>query len=76
MLAEPERAIPAATALAVALKEAGLECVVEPIGAMALLKPSHGTTTLWSQAQRGQATTLARDAGFTHVAVELEAPES
>lgn len=74
MLAEPERAIPAAAALALALTEAGLPCEVEPIGAMALLKPSRGTTTLWSQAQRGQATNLARSAGFTHVAVELEAP--
>jgi hypothetical protein len=63
---------PDATALAAALRDAGITCQVEARAALALIVASTADATrLAADDLRRQVLTLAREHGFTHVAVEL-----
>jgi len=61
-----------ASALAAAIAELGVHCSVEARGALALLLPvSSSFEALQSPDTRRTVVALARQHGFTHVAIEL-----
>ena len=63
-----------APALAGALRATGLPCDVEPRAALALLSTRvEHAARLASPEERGVVLALARQYGFTHIAVELSA---
>ena len=65
-------AAPDATALAAALRGVGIACEVEARAALALIVAStDDATRLAADDLRRQVLALAREHGFTHVAVEL-----
>jgi hypothetical protein len=65
---------PDAAALAAALRGAGIACEVEARDALALITASStDTTRLGAVDLRQRVLALAREHGFTHVAVELGA---
>jgi hypothetical protein len=65
-------ASPDATALAHALRAAGIACEVEARAALALIVVSTADATrLAADDRRRQVLAVAREHGFTHVAVEL-----
>jgi hypothetical protein len=67
-------ATPDATALAAALRSAGIACEVEARAALALIVASTAEVTrLAADDRRRRVLALARQHGFTHVAVELAA---
>lgn len=57
------------TSLARALREAGLDCVVESRERLALLT-AREPDTAWNEELRDRVVRLAREHGFTHVALE------
>lgn len=59
--------------LAEFLQEAGVACSLEVEGRMLLLVPRGGCDALRQASLRRRLVTLAREAGFTHVAVEIRA---
>jgi hypothetical protein len=61
-----------ATALAAAIAELGLECDIEARGGLVLFLPAAGSVAkLAEEETRRAALALARQHGFTHVAIEL-----
>ena len=67
-------ATPDAMALAAALRSAGIACEVEARAALALIVASPAEVTrLAADDRRRGVLALARQHGFTHVAVELAA---
>ena len=61
-----------AAALAAAIAELGVQCSLEARGGLAVLLPvPESVTTLQSPEMRGAVLALAREHGFTHVAIEL-----
>ena len=61
-----------AASLEVALRALGVECAVETRGALAVLVARAGAVdALATAATRRAATELAREHGFSHVALEL-----
>ncbi len=60
-----------APALEAALRAHGLACEVEPRETLAVLVPCRTTLDLATAERRALAIRLAREHGFTHVAVEL-----
>lgn len=69
---------PDASAFAAALRAAGIACDVEARAALALIVvPAADATRLATDDLRRRVLALAREHGFTHVAVELpaDAPE-
>jgi hypothetical protein len=61
-----------ASALAAAIAELGVRCSLEARGGLALLVPvSSSMATLQSPETRRAVVALARQHGFTHVAIEL-----
>lgn len=60
-----------AGALAEALRTNDLICDVEERDALAVLRGCESTGALWSPERRQMVLRLAREHGFTHVAVEL-----
>ena len=52
------------------MRESGVDCRVEVRDRLAILIPGSGTA--WSVEQRRQILQLAKNEGFTHVAVELD----
>jgi hypothetical protein len=72
---EPERGDRArrnASALAAAIAELGVQCSLEVRGGLALLLPvQESVATLQLPDTRRAVLALARDHGFTHVAIEL-----
>jgi len=60
-----------ANRLAVALRALGVECDVEAREKLAVIIPSAGGATFADEATRLRVVRLAREHGFTHVAVEL-----
>ena len=64
-----------ARALAAALQAIGLECRVEPRENLALITSNEPQPSLVDGDLRRKVLTLAREHGFTHVAVELSPAE-
>lgn len=63
-----------ASALAAALRALGLPCDVEPRAALALISTrAEHAARLAAPQERGAVLALARQHGFTHIAVELSA---
>ena len=61
-----------ATALAAALAELGVQCSLEARGGLALLLPiAESVAMLQAEETRRAVVALAREHGFTHVAIEL-----
>ena len=61
-----------ATALAAAIAELGVQCALEARGGLALLLPAaESVATLQAPEVRRAVLALAREHGFTHVAIEL-----
>ena len=61
-----------ATALAAAIAELGLQCSLEARGGLALLMPvEESVAKLQTPETRRAVLALARQHGFTHVAIEL-----
>jgi hypothetical protein len=61
-----------ATALATAISELGIRCSLEARGGLAILLPvSSSIEVLQSADTRRAVIALAREHGFTHVAIEL-----
>jgi hypothetical protein len=61
-----------AQALAATIAELGLRCSVEERGSLAVLLPARASLeTLQSAETRRAVLALARQCGFTHVAIEL-----
>ena len=61
-----------AVALAAAIAELGLECALEVRGGLALLLPTQeGAAALQVDETRRAVLALAKEHGFTHVAIEL-----
>ena len=61
-----------ASALAAAIAELGLECDIEARGGLVLFLPTAGSVAkLAEEETRRAALALAREHGFTHVAIEL-----
>jgi hypothetical protein len=60
-----------AATLQAALDTLGIACTVEPHDRLAVIVPVGGVDPLESRRVRGEALRLARDHGFTHIAVEL-----
>jgi len=61
-----------AAALAAAIAELGIQCSLEARGGLALLLPiPESVATLQSPETRAVVVALARQHGFTHVAIEL-----
>jgi hypothetical protein len=60
-----------AAAFATALDAIGIACVVEPRAGLAILKACRDSRALIAASVRRDVLALARDHGFTHVAVEL-----
>ena len=74
-MSEPERGDRTgrnASALAAAIAELGLQCALEARGGLALLLPVPESVAMLQQPETRRAVlALAREHGFTHVAVEL-----
>lgn len=61
-----------ATALAAAIAELGIQCSLEARGGLALLMPiAESVAALQSPETRAAVVALAREHGFTHIAIEL-----
>jgi hypothetical protein len=61
-----------AVALAAAIAKLGIECALEVRGGLALLLPTvEGVTALQADENRRAVLSLAKEHGFTHVAIEL-----
>lgn len=61
-----------AVALAAAIAELGIDCALEARGGLALLLPTpEGVAALQVDESRRAVVALAREHGFTHVAIEL-----
>jgi hypothetical protein len=60
-----------AESLREALREIGIECDVEPHGALALLRAAAGPEGLESPERRFAAVKAAREHGFAAIAVEI-----
>lgn len=61
-----------AVALAAAIAELGIDCALEVRGGLALLLPTpEGVAALQVDESRRAVVALAREHGFTHVAIEL-----
>ena len=61
-----------ASALAAAINELGLQCALEARGALALLLPVPESVEMLQRPETRRAVlALAREHGFTHVAIEL-----
>jgi hypothetical protein len=61
-----------ASALAAAIAELGVQCVLEARGGLALMLPTQpGVEKLQDPDTRRAVLALARQHGFTHVAIEL-----
>jgi hypothetical protein len=61
-----------AVALAAAIAELGIDCALEARGGLALLLPTpEGVAALQVDERRRTVLALAREHGFTHVAIEL-----
>jgi hypothetical protein len=61
-----------ASALAAAIAELGLQCTLEARGGLALLMPVPESVELLQRPEtRRSVLALAREHGFTHVAIEL-----
>jgi len=60
-----------AESLVVALGRVGVACTVEPRDRLAVIIPEGDLVALADEATRRQVLLLAREHGFTHVAVEL-----
>lgn len=61
-----------ATALAAAIAELGVQCALEARGGLALLMPVKESVALLQDPDTRRAVlALAREHGFTHVAIEL-----
>lgn len=61
-----------ASALAAAIAELGLQCALEARGGLALLLPVAESVEMLQQPETRRAVlALAREHGFTHVAIEL-----
>lgn len=56
--------------LAAGLRDAGLRCRVEARERLAIVSPLPGSP--WRAGDRTRVLQLARDEGFTHVAIELD----
>ena len=61
-----------AVALAAAIAELGIDCALEARGGLALLLPTpEGVAALQADESRRAVLALAKQHGFTHVAIEL-----
>jgi hypothetical protein len=61
-----------AVALAAAIAELGIDCALEARGGLALLLPTpEGVAALQVDESRRAVLALAKEHGFTHVAIEL-----
>jgi len=61
-----------AVALAAAIAELGIDCALEARGGLALLLPTpEGVAALQIDESRRAVLALAKEHGFTHVAIEL-----
>ena len=61
-----------AAALATAIAKLGVDCALEVRGGLALLLPTpEGATALQQDESRRAVLALAKEHGFTHVAIEL-----
>jgi len=61
-----------AITLAAAIAKLGVECALEARGGLALLLPTaEGVTALQEDEKRRAVLSLAKEHGFTHVAIEL-----
>jgi hypothetical protein len=59
-------------ALAAAIAKLGIDCALEVRGGLALLLPTpDGVAALQTDANRRAVLSLAKEHGFTHVAIEL-----
>jgi len=67
-----ERTSRNAVALAAAIAELGIDCALEARGGLALLLPTpEGVAALQVDESRRAVLALAKEHGFTHVAIEL-----
>lgn len=67
-----DRATQDAAALAAAISELGIRCSLEPRGGLAVLVPLGSSMVMLQSADTRRAlVALAKQHGFTHVAVEL-----
>ena len=70
--ARGDRSARSGMALAGALAKLGVECALEVRGGLALLLPTaEGAAALQVDEKRRAVLALAKDHGFTHVAIEL-----
>jgi len=70
--ARGDRSARKAAALATAIAKLGVDCALEVRGGLALLLPTpEGVTTLQGDETRRAVLALAKEHGFTHVAIEL-----
>ena len=58
-------------ALGAGLEARGLRCAIESRGALAVLTPLAGAERLADDGVRREVVALARECGFSHVALEL-----
>jgi hypothetical protein len=67
-----DRSSRSATALAAAIGQLGIECALEVRGGLVLLLPTQdGVIALQVDETRRAVLTLAKQHGFTHVAIEM-----
>jgi hypothetical protein len=67
-----DRSARKAAALATAIAKLGVECALEVRGGLALLLPTaEGAAALQQDGTRRAVLALAKEHGFTHVAIEL-----